>query len=385
MAAAQDHLLRDTPRDDCKRKLGIELWNWQLCALCIDQPSCDSSGCPWKRKESLNCFWGSYGDAVACFSPQSNKGSVLNSHDDLLAVVRALKAHMDWTRTELSTHCFAALSSQPDDQLTRLDQAQAIDLAASVVFSINCDHTDATRKGVEPFTWRPNVKAGEVLQVALRSSTESPMLAVVKASTKQNLSDTLNAATLVRNITGLRFETTDDLRCHLQFDARSRVLQVFQSTAMLKEVLRASQTDPNACAIPREVALEVCDTIYDVLFPMNNASQKILSRLISKHGFDKDLQRYFPEGRQFDTEYDDACPFFGHRLAILLDEMRDPSPANWFERLFDKGEKSVERRMFMATMIGVFITAISSVLSLIVSSYQAYLGYQQLKGQAREA
>jgi ABC-type glycerol-3-phosphate transport system permease component len=65
--------------------------------------------------------------------------------------------------------------------------------------------------------------------------------------------------------------------------------------------------------------------------------------------------------------------------------MKDPSPANWFERLFDKGEKSVERRMLMATMIGVFITAISSVLSLIVSSYQAYLGYQQLKGQAQGA
>jgi hypothetical protein len=269
--------------------------------------------------------------------------------------------------------------------LTRLDQARAIDIVASVVFSINCDYTDAAYKDVEPFEWRPNIKARKVLPTALLPSTVSPVLAGMKRWTKRDLSDTFNAARLVRKITRLRFETTDDLRCHLQFDPRSRVLQIYQSTAMLQEVLLASQNDPNACAIPRAVALEVCDTIYNVVFPMDDASQKLLSRLISKHGFDKDLQHYSSASHQFDTAYDDACPFFGYRLAILLDEMKDPSPANWFERLFDKGEKSVERRMLMATMIGVFITAISSVLSLIVSSYQAYLGYQQLKGQAQEA
>jgi hypothetical protein len=64
--------------------------------------------------------------------------------------------------------------------------------------------------------------------------------------------------------------------------------------------------------------------------------------------------------------------------------MQDPSPANWFERLFDSGEKSAERRMLMMTMIGVAITAVSSTLNLIVASYQAYVGYQAWQSQARE-
>lgn len=140
-------------------------------------------------------------------------------------------------------------------------------------------------------------------------------------------------------------------------------------------------TELNACAIPRALALEVCGTIYNILFPNEAASQSILSHLIRKRGFDRDLKDWDAVSHQTDLEYDDAHPYFGHRLAILLEEMKDLSPSNWLERRFDKGTKSVEWRMFMATMIGVFITAISSVLSLIVSCYQAYIGYQQLKIQ----
>lgn len=73
---------------------------------------------------------------------------------------------------------------------------------------------------------------------------------------------------------------------HFRFDRRMRVLQVFQATAVLKQTLLASKP----CLVPKPLALEVCDTIYNVLFYVNNtASQEILDDLICKGGFDCDL------------------------------------------------------------------------------------------------
>lgn len=370
--------------DEVLRNLGTELWNWQLCQACVHKPKCNSESCPWNKKEALSFFWRSYESIANRYYAQAPEAAVLSSHDDLLAIIKAIKAHPDWTRAELTMHRFSNSHARPNKILVEMDQTRAVNMAASVVFLIDCGYKNSYTDEVAPFRWRHNVKVGDLIEKVFPPSSLSPMADSKDAPFEQDSRTVFSAANLKKRIAGLHFETTEDLRCHLHFDRRTRVLQVFQATAVLKQILLASQQDPNACAIPRPLAIEVCDTIYNVLFHINDiASQEILEDLIRKNGFDRDLLWYDQACHQLDTENDGEFPYFARRLNLLLKEMEDPSPATWFERLFDSGEKSAERRMLMATMIGVFITAISSMLSLVVASYQAWIGYQQWQSQTK--
>lgn len=358
--------------DEELQNLGTELWNWQLCHACMHKSTCGTKSCPWSKKEALNFFWKSYESITDKYYPQAPEGAVLSSHGDLLAIIKAMKAHPDWTRTELTMHHFSNSDTRPDKTLVEMDQIRAVNMAASVLFLIDCGYRNSYTNEIAPFKWRHNVKVGSLNQKIFSSSSVSPMADSKDAPFEQDPKTVFSAANLKKRIARLHFETTDDLRCHLHFDRQTRILQVFQATAVLKQILLASQQNPNACAIPRALAVEVCDTIYNVLFHVNDtASQEILEDLIRQKGFDHDLLWYDQACHQLDTENDDEYPYFGRRLNLLLKEMEDPSPATWFQRLFDSGEKSAERRMLMATMIGVSITAISSVLNLIVASYQA--------------
>ncbi|KAJ4990196.1 hypothetical protein SVAN01_04287 [Stagonosporopsis vannaccii] len=299
-------------------------------------------------------------------------------------MVAAIKAHPEWTRFDLKIHQFSDGGIQLNKHLIEMDQNQLIDMAASLVFFIDCGYKYSYTNEIAPYKWRNNVKIGGLIKDALPSSAIPPLAVSRSTLFEQDLNTIFSAANLKKRISGLRFETTDDLRCHLRFDGRTRVLQVFQATAALKQVLLASQQNPDICLIPRPLAVEVCDTIYNVLFRFNDAaSQHILEGLIRGHGFDPDLQWYDQACHQLDIENDKTYPYYGHRLHLLLNEIEDPSPATWFERLFDSGEKSAERRLLMATMIGVSITAISSTLNLIVASYQSWIGCQQWQSQAK--
>ncbi|KAF9697001.1 hypothetical protein EKO04_004995 [Ascochyta lentis] len=207
-----------------------------------------------------------------------------------------------------------------------------------------------------------------------------PIAGLGDSLVKQDPRAVFSAASLKKRISGLRFEAKNELRCHFHFDRRTRVLQV-QAKAVLKQTLLASKF----CLVPKLLALEVCDTIYNFLFHVNDiASQEILDNLTCKDRFERDLQWYDQACHQLDDKNDGDYPYLGHLFNLLLKEIEDPSPATWFERLFDSREKCAERRMLMTTMIGVFITATRSTLYLIAASYQAWIGYHQWQGQTKE-
>ncbi|KAF3045034.1 hypothetical protein E8E12_005109 [Didymella heteroderae] len=278
------------------------------------------------------------------------------------------------------THHVPNDDAQLNRTLVEIDQLRAINIVASLVFLIDCGRKRSYKNETPPYRWRHNVKVCDEIKEAFPQSMMVPIADSGDTLVKQDPQAVFSAASLKKRIAGLRFEATTDLRCHFRFDRRTRVLQVFQATAVLKQTLLASKP----CLVPKPLALEVCDTIYNVLFHVNDTiSEEILDNLICKGGFDRDLQWYDQTCHQLDNNNDDDYPYFGHLFNLLLKEIEDPSPATYIERLFDSREKRAERRMLMAT-IGVFITAISSKLNLIVASYQARIGYQQWQGQIKE-
>jgi hypothetical protein len=257
-------------------------------------------------------------------------------------------------------------------------------MAASLIFCVDFGYEKAHADDNDPFKWEDGWKLCEIGGKLFPSQSGLTRPVSNDAWSRIELKEWFSADNLKKKIKGLSFEATDDLRYHLRFDQHARVLQVFQGTAVMKQILLASQTNTYVCFIPRALAVEFCNTIYNLLFDFDNsASYKILEGLIRKNGFYEDLKSYDSAVHQSEIENDDKFQYFGWRLNILLEEMQDPSPANWFERLFHSGEKSAERRMLMMTMIGVVITAVTSTLNLIVASYQAYIGYQAWQSQAR--
>jgi hypothetical protein len=105
---------------------------------------------------------------------------------------------------------------------------------------------------------------------------------------------------------------------------------------------------------------------------------------VKKGGFEKDMLRYTTERFTRDNEPEVDYSYYGERLAVLYEELKDHSPRNWFERRFEGGTKSTERRMLMATTIGVFIAVTIGLLGLVIAGFQAWVGYQQWKHPVKD-
>lgn len=161
-----------------------------------------------------------------------------------------------------------------------------------------------------------------------------------------------------------------------------KIVRIFHYTAVLDEILFASNVNPDACILPRALVLEALDTIQSILFPADMECQKLLELLVEKAGFDNDLFRY--KFACYDSNESTQLrdyPCFGTRLAMLHEELHDPSPRNGLELWLEKksSSKNSPRNMLMATMIGVFIAVTLGILGLAVAIFQAWVGYQQWK------
>jgi len=127
--------------------------------------------------------------------------------------------------------------------------------------------------------------------------------------------------------------------------------------------------------LPRQVALEILDSIQKILFPRTDKkSSKILDSLTATQGFDPDCCRFESANIRTANEKDIQYNYFGARLAELYNELENPTPRGmerWFQR------KSGARYVMIATLVGVLIAIILGIASLAISGYQACLGYQQ--------
>lgn len=129
-------------------------------------------------------------------------------------------------------------------------------------------------------------------------------------------------------------------------------------------------------ALPRQLALEAVDSVQKILFPHgDDKSFAILNSLTSTQGFDPDCIRYDGSATiRTAEEKNIRYHYFGNRLADLYEELQNPTPRG-FEKWFER--KSGARYVMMATLAGVIFAILLGIASLAVSSYQAWIGYQQ--------
>ena len=150
----------------------------------------------------------------------------------------------------------------------------------------------------------------------------------------------------------------------------------------MREILRATDSDPNSYALPRALILEVLDTIHIVLFPPEPESYKLLDLLVARKDFDSGLLSGISTPYRGEHDAPVTYQYFGERLAALQAEMQTPSPHGWLQRRL---QRKSDTYMVMATLIGVCIAVMLGILGLAVSSFQAWIAYQQWKHPVKDS
>lgn len=129
--------------------------------------------------------------------------------------------------------------------------------------------------------------------------------------------------------------------------------------------------------IPRQLALEVLDSLNSVLFPPFPESQYILQSLVSKRVFDEDVLHLNMHELRRRNEVEGEYRYLASRLRDLYNEIENPTPRRRFEQWFER--RIAQRYFMMATIGGLIAAIILGILGLAVGIFQAFVAWQQWK------
>ena len=275
-----------------------------------------------------------------------------------------------------------------------LDQEQALNLAVRVMTMVDCasqsQHIGKIEDGLALVHWSGDLTFLQYLSKAFPQS-DHPSVNADDGFLGVEIRAGLKACKLQKR-PKLKIRPTNDLKDHLRLNRTARVVEIFHHTTFLKEHLKldhdqsknGNSTEMSGNEsweggfIPRQLALEVIDSIQKIIFPLPDPKcRKILQSLVSTSKFDPDCLCFESMSIRSPGEQNIAYHYFGARLADLYEEVQNPKPYGFFEEWLER--KSGARYVMLATLIGVAIAIVLGTLTLIVSIYQAYVEYQAWK------
>jgi len=356
------------------------LWDWKLCAGCAQDPPqpCRQIECPWQqRSHKLKSLFAYYRDLTSSYVPESLFATtpVLSCHGDVLTIVKLIQ-----TRPDASRHSITQAFGRPTSLLEEKDRA--FDMAARIALMVNCSSELVTSRsllelGTRPVSWGVSVSRTDFMMTAFPRAAHTILDAKDHSPRSQQIFSRLRA-TRLRKVAGLRFCPTNDLHGHLRLDHRAGTVSIYHHTAVLKEHLMCSGSSAKSGGlIPRQLALEVIDSIQKVLFPSDLQSQSLLRSLVRKQGFDDDCLRYESSSYRLSGEAETTYTYFGTSLMDLYEEVTHPTPRGLLEKWLEP--RSGGRHVMMATLAGVFFAIVLGFVGLGVQIWQACMTYQQLK------
>jgi hypothetical protein len=364
--------------DDSKQKLGHVLWNWDLCKNCTGRKSCAQQNCTWSRSHSLITFWNLYKRMTDAYSPERlGRRPALSSHETLFTIIQKIKGQQTLPRNALLRECFEGSEESADKPPTLNDQNRAFNIAASILllmdFGVLHDPANSSDGGIPNNYWRGGLSMSDFVRETFP-----------RDPTPHNAGNKLASLTAMqlKKVGKLRLKATNDIRRHLVLNQEERVVWIFHQDSVMREILRTTESDPNSYALPRTLILEVLDTIHIVLFPPEPESYKLLDHLVARKGFDSALLSGVSTPYRKENDAPVPYQYFGERLAALDAEMQTPSPHGWLQRRL---KRKSDTYMVMATLIGVCIAVMLGTLGLVVSTFQAWVAYQQWKHPVKDS
>ncbi|KAH3907137.1 hypothetical protein HBI56_115590 [Parastagonospora nodorum] len=360
--------------DATRQQLGGILWDWRLCGKCSAKSSCGDIECPWNPNSDCNTFWNLYEQMATAYNPErlGRKAAIAN-HEELLGIVKQIKARKNTPRKDILRDIFEVDGAEHDEPPTSWDQNRAFNIAASLLLlvDLNILHDAANiSSGRAPvIPWRDDASVETFIEEAL-----PPGSALMSPNMQYFLPD-LRAKKLSKHAK-LHVRATNDIRRHLLLDKKEKIVWVFHQSTALRQLLSSMKDGTTTGVLPRDLILEVLHTIHNVLFPPDPGSQKLLRRLVRKHGWDKglELDTTTPERKYKDPDI--SFKYFGQRLEELYDEMQTPTPHTWLHRRLKKREDAY---VLMVAMYGVIVAVVCGFLTLVTAIFQSWVAWQQWK------
>ncbi|RSL64786.1 hypothetical protein CEP54_004594 [Fusarium duplospermum] len=329
--------LRDVSEEDL---VGLveTLWNWKLCEPCRLEPGqspCASQPCSGIRWARMKPFFDYYKNITAAYVPGMVAGTppALSSHRELCAIIQVLKENPDTKRSELTSTHFANRGGQAP---TPDDQDRAFNLALRVMVTVTCcldnRSVDTLEAGLQPIPWRDDMTWTQFLSTAFPVIDLDPSDS--RDATSRRINELVTARRLMK-VARLRFVPTDELRNHLKLNQQDGTVELYHHTAFLKESLIASRKTEEG-HIPRQLAIEVLNSIQKTLFPSTADARILLSSLVSKHNLDPDCLRFEPSSYLLEGEGATTYRYLESRLVELYEELDNPTPRGILEKWLER-------------------------------------------------
>ncbi|KAI9711580.1 MAG: hypothetical protein M1820_002145 [Bogoriella megaspora] len=371
----EDHIINlplEDFSDENNSQLFSCLWHCGLCDACQNQGQCQDLGYTSTGTQRLGRYTEYYRQATTFYEPYVELGvtPTLNNHRDLFTLIRRLKSKTHLPRNQLMNELFNH-DCNASDSLAQ-DRDEVLKLAIRIMIMVE--------DGVLASRWSGHLAFTQYMAKLFPQTDHSAVNCDANRSS-MGLETAIKAPKLQKRV-GLKFRPADNLRDHLRLDHTSRTIDIFHHTAFLKEHLRASyhqrQHEMEAWSngiIPRQLALEVIDSIQKILFPLTDPKcRKMLQQLVSTSNFDPDCLRFESASIRSPEEQDITYTYLGTRLADLYEETQNPKPYSLLDKWLER--KSGARYTTLVALIGIAIAILLGLLTLVVSIYQAYISYQ---------
>lgn len=247
-----DNMLLTSPLDSAsEEQLSQCLWSWQVCVNCQKNQICSGGNCPTPRMKRLTRYFDYYRALTGMYETEDeDKASgALTSHEDLFDIIRKLKATPDIPRAELAEEIFNARQNRKPPAV--VDQERAINLAVRVSAMVNCSaqrqQSGLLEHGLFQIRWRNDVTYSQFIAQAF-PQTDHPTINDDDTRGPLALRAAITATKLKKRAK-LSFRPTDDLRCHLLFDRKTRTVEIYHHTAFLKEQLRITKDSVKSMSV----------------------------------------------------------------------------------------------------------------------------------------
>ncbi|KAI1125952.1 hypothetical protein F5Y10DRAFT_245988 [Nemania abortiva] len=366
-------------------ELGEKLWEWKLCAQCCAGNDCAGSRCPGQRYRSILRYY-QFCEAILRPDPLDEpfKTKFIDENDHHLQVILKVKSNPELSRQELRTIIWGTNSS-----ISLTVMSATIDRAVRTMLMVDCapsyQPSRRLEEGQSRLPWGDGLPLSKFLEEAFPKH-QHHVLSSINHPRHMNFKGELRADRLKKRL-GIAFRGTSDLRDHLRlsYTSRGMVLNVYHHVGFLKQQLiltKATQCGESfsqsikVCgALPRQLMLETIDSLQSILFPVESKkARKLLDRLVATEQWDPEIKIY--EFGTIRNPEEKSIPYYylATSLSELQNELENPPPRGWLERQIER--RTADRYMMMATLAGVAFAVLLGILSLIVSTYQAWISYQ---------
>ncbi|EKJ68475.1 hypothetical protein FPSE_11483 [Fusarium pseudograminearum CS3096] len=288
------------------RQLAVALWSWDICQNCKKQKGaqCNDQGCPGSRIDQIQRYLQYYKAVVSTFTDALSTPTRNNiTHSDILRIISILKSNPNATLSDIR-RLVSPYTNTNAQHTHDNSEADSVALAVKAMLMIDPSIIDSSSDRLERGTFRLHWKEDVPLSKYIQDSFPTHNHNVLSYNNSELFADAkrqLKAINLKKRLK-ITIRATSDIRNHLLFDRRNRILEVYHYASFLKEQLRVTR-DVGDCSspssslkkgvLPRQLVLEILDSLQGTLFPLSDAKSKTLVRsLIAKCNFDPDILNF---------------------------------------------------------------------------------------------